>query len=69
MSEMAVRRGQIRWIGFTVAKSNESASAFEDVTSKLTPTAAAVWRRGSSILGVGAGWRLEEGIFDSQPMQ
>lgn len=40
---------------FTTARSSESASAFEDETSKLRPTAAAVSKKGSSISLVGTG--------------
>lgn len=39
----------------TTARSSESASAFEDVTSKFKPTAAAVRSKGPSISFVGVG--------------
>lgn len=39
----------------TTAWSSESASAFDDETSKLRPTAAAVRNKGSSISRVGVG--------------
>lgn len=39
----------------TTAQSSESASAFDDETSKLRPTAAAVRSKGSSISFVGEG--------------
>lgn len=44
----------------TTAWSSESASAFDDETSKLRPTAAAVRNKGSSISLVGVGWRLQK---------
>lgn len=40
---------------FTTARSSESASAFDDETSKLRPIAAAVSNKGSSISLVGVG--------------
>lgn len=42
----------------TTARSSDSANAFDDETSKLRPTAAAVRSKGSSISLVGLGWRL-----------
>lgn len=45
-------------IRLATAESSESARAFDEETSRLRPTAAAVRSKGSSISLVGVGWRL-----------